>query len=80
MIADGGALPVRTYEELVGLRLNREYLRACRVCEIADGVRIGTGRATTPAAWVEMLSDGDRVGYTLWRTEDELRDHPPDDL
>jgi hypothetical protein len=63
-----GLLPrVTTYEEFVGLYLHVEWERAARVTDTGDGVAVGTGKATVPNSWIDLLTDdpGERARWRL---------------
>lgn len=44
---------------MVALSLNDEYVRAIRVSELVDAIRIARGTHEFPAEWVKLLSDTD---------------------
>lgn len=61
----------RTYDTFVAIYLNLPVLDAAAVQDVADGVAIGTDRATVPDGAIELLCD-DPDERAKWRAR-ELR-------
>lgn len=53
-----------------------DYIEVADIMDHAEAVRIGTGRARVPRAWLDLLTDDERERVT-WR-EQEFRSEPDD--
>lgn len=52
-----GSVAPRTYDDVVALALNDEYVRAMRVSELVDAVRVARGTHEFPREWIALLAD-----------------------
>jgi len=59
------------YEAFVGLSLNVDRVRARRVLDLVDALKVADGRAEIPAAWYRLLTDTEEEAVA-WRSRDLL--------